>query len=73
MEKSRFRNHVTPAAAPVWIESVWFGPQILSVMNPVCRGDHKGPPLDGDTFNSAVLAAAAYEPEDGRGEEEWGE
>ena len=57
---SSLRDTITTAAVlPVWIESVWFGPEILPVVHPVCGANHKQPSLDGNTFHGAVLVASA--------------
>ena len=60
---SSLRDSVTPAAVlPVRIESIWFGPEILPVVHPVYRANHKRPSLDGNTLHGAVLVASAYNP-----------
>ena len=57
---SSLRDTITSAAVlPVRIESVWFGPEILPVVHPVYRANHKRPSLDGNTFHGAVLVASA--------------
>ena len=60
---SSLRDTITSAAVlPVRIESIWFGPEILPVVHPVYRANHKRPSLDGNTIHSAVLVASAYNP-----------